>query len=59
MKLSCHDRSDWLLSMMKTRQDNDMINHIGAIYAKNDIELSWPNGSSVDCDENYIRQLHG
>ena len=34
-------------SMMKTRKDNDMINHIGAVYAKSEMEfqigcgLSW------------------
>ena len=28
--------------MMKTRQDNDMTDRIGVIYAKNDNELLWP-----------------
>ena len=27
--------------MMKTRQDNDMIDHIGALYAENNTELPW------------------
>ena len=27
--------------MTKTRQDNDMIDSIGAIYVENEIELSW------------------
>ena len=27
--------------MMKTRQDNDVIDHTGVVYAKNDIELLW------------------
>ena len=26
---------------MKTRQDNDMTNRIGAVYAENEIKLSW------------------
>ena len=26
--------------MMKTKQDNDMIDHIGLVYIKNNIELS-------------------
>ena len=26
---------------MKTRQDNDMTDWIGAVYAKNETELSW------------------
>ena len=29
---------------MKTKQDNDVIDRIGVIYAKNDTELSWPIG---------------
>ena len=28
--------------MMKTKEDNDVIDRIGAIYAENDIKLSWP-----------------
>ena len=27
--------------MKKTKQDNDMINRIGAIYIENNIQLSW------------------
>lgn len=41
---------------MKTRQDNDMTEHIGVVYTKNDIELSWAIGLSVLCDENQKRQ---
>ena len=26
---------------MKTRQDNDVIDRIGAVYAENDVEHSW------------------
>ena len=40
MKLSCHDQSNELRSMMKTRQDNDAINHKMEGYAENDTELS-------------------
>lgn len=39
---------------MKIKQINDMIDHTGAVYAKNDIELSWPIKSIVDYDENHI-----
>ena len=27
---------------MKTSQDNDVTNHIGAVYVKNNTELPWP-----------------
>ena len=37
---------------MKTRHDNDVINHKSVVYTKNDTELSWPIESGVDCDEN-------
>ena len=43
--------------MMKTIQDNDVTNHADVVYAKNDIELSWPIRSGADCDENQLRQL--
>ena len=40
--------------MMKTRQNNDVINRIGVVYIKNDTKLSWLIRLSVDCDENQI-----
>lgn len=43
---------------MKTKPDNDVINHMSLVYAKNDIELSWPIKSGADNDENHIGQLH-
>ena len=51
MKLSCCDRSDQVQSKKKTRQDNDMINHIGLVYAENDIELSRPIRPRAVCDK--------
>ena len=36
------DLLDHVRSMMKTKQDNDMINRIGVIYTKNKTELSEP-----------------
>ena len=45
-------------SVMTTRQDNDMTDHIGVIYAKNDTKLSWPIGPSVDSDDNQKGQQH-
>ena len=41
--------------MMKTRQDNDVTDHTGAIYVENNIELSWPIESGVVYDKNQIR----
>ena len=37
---------------MNTRQYNDMMVHIGAIYTKNDTKLSWSIGLGVDYKEN-------
>ena len=42
---------------MITREDNDVFNYIGTVYANNDTELSWSIGSGVDYDENQRRQL--
>ena len=39
-------------------QENDVTNHVDAIYAKNDIKVSWLIKSGADCNENQIRQLH-
>ena len=41
--------------MTKARQDNDMTNCTSTVYAKNDIELSWPIGPGVICHENQTR----
>ena len=38
-KLRCHDRLDQMSSMMKTRQDNNVTDSIGAVYTENDTEL--------------------
>ena len=55
-KLSCHDLSNWVPFVTKTRQVNNMINHTCAIYVENDIELAWPIRPVVNCDENHIRK---
>ena len=57
-KLNCCDQSNWVPFVIKTKQDNDMTNCKGAVYAKNNIELSWLIGLGVDGDENQIGQLH-
>ena len=56
--LNYHDWMNQVLSMTKIRHENDMIDHTGAIYAKNNTKLSWPIRSGANCDENQIRQLH-
>lgn len=42
MKLSYHDRLDHVRSVMKTRQDNDVIDFIGLVYTEIEIKLSRP-----------------
>ena len=41
MKLNYHVRFDKVRYMEKTRQDNDVTNHIDVVYAKILTELSW------------------
>ena len=40
MKLSYRDRSNRVRSMIKTKQDNDVIDHIDVVYTKNETEYS-------------------
>lgn len=47
-----------MTSLNKTKQDNDVSNHIGAVYDKNEIELSWPIGPGDVCDKNQIGQWY-
>ena len=54
MKLNYHDWSDHVQSMMKTKQDNDMTDHIGLVYAKIKTELLWAIWPSAIYDENQI-----
>ena len=42
MKLSFYDRSDWVQFMIKTKEDSDVIDCIGLVYAKAETELSRP-----------------
>ena len=41
---------------MKTRQDNDMTDHIGLLHSKIETELLGPIWSGTVCDENQIGQ---
>ena len=49
-KLSYHDRLNWVWSITKTRQDNDMINSTSATYIGNEAKLSWSIRLSVVYD---------
>ena len=37
---------------MKTKEDNNVIDHIGLVYIGNDTELSGPIKPSAICDKN-------
>lgn len=56
-KLNFHDRSDRLLSIIKTRQDNNVIVSIGLVYAKIEAELSGSIEPSVVCYNNMIDRI--
>lgn len=43
----------------KTKQHNNKIDLIDAVYAKKETDLSWLIKSSVICDENKTEQWHG
>ena len=47
---------DQVRSMLKNKQDNDLIDRIGVVYTKNEIELLLSIGSSTVYDENQIGQ---
>lgn len=53
-EIEFHDRLDWVRSVIKIGQDNDITDHTSVVYAKNNIELSWPIWLSVNSDENQI-----
>ena len=44
--------------MMKTRQDNDVIDRLDTIYVKNETELPCLIGLGIICDKNQIGQWH-
>ena len=56
MKLSCSDRSDYVRYVTKTRQDNNVNDHIGLGYAETENELSGPIWPGTIRSENQIRQ---
>ena len=44
--------------MAKTRHDNDMTDHLGLLYTKNETELSWPIQQGKVYDEDRIGERH-
>lgn len=51
-KLNYHDRSDWVLIVTEIKENNDMMDHTDAVYAKNKTNLSLSIKSSAFYDEN-------
>lgn len=47
IRLSSHDQSYWVQSMKKTRQDNDLIDHIGVVYVEKYTKLLRPTRPDV------------
>ena len=41
---------------MKTKQDNDVIEHTSMVYIENNSELSWPIKPGVVCEENCTKE---
>ena len=56
MILNYQDQSNNVWSMTKTRQDNDVVDHIGPFYAKNKIEQLWSIWRGTIDEEEHIKQ---
>lgn len=55
-KQNYQDLSNQVWSVIKTRQDNDLPNHTGIVYGKNETKLLWSIGLCAVCQENQARQ---
>ena len=55
-KLNYHDKSDRVRSVMKIRDNNNVTDRIGTVYAENENELSWPIRQGVVYDKNDTQQ---
>ena len=55
-KQNYHDQSNRVRYVIKTRQDNDLIDHTGMVYVEKETELSWSMALGTVCDENLIGQ---
>lgn len=49
--MRCHDRSDGVGFVKKTKQDNDT-DHIDLVYTETEIKLSGPISMDVVCEDN-------
>lgn len=58
MILNCGDLSDRVGSMAKTKQDNNMIECLGVVYAETETKLSGPIKRGVVCYQNQIEKQH-
>ena len=56
MILNCQDQADSVWYVTKTRQDNDMSDHIGVVYVEIKIELPRLIEQDAFYHENEIRQ---
>ena len=54
MKLSCSDRLDRVWFVTKTRQNNDVIDCIGVVYAETKTKLLGPIKPGAVCYDNQI-----
>ena len=54
--LNYHDWLNWVSTVTKTRQDNNVIDHTDVVYIENETELSWLIGLGTIYDENQIAQ---
>lgn len=54
-KLNHRDLFDWLRSVMKTKQNNDVTHCTDAIYVENETKLLWAIGLGAFCEDNQIR----
>ena len=54
--LSYNDWLNWVSTVTKTRQDNNVIDHTDVVYIENETELSWLIGLGTSYDENQIAQ---
>ena len=57
-ELNYHGQLDGMLCITKTKEENNMIDHIGVISVEYDTELLRPIGYYVVYDHDKIRQFH-
>ena len=57
-KLNCPNLCDWVRYVIKTRQDNDVIDFTNVVYSKNETKLSWSIEAGAVCHKNKIGQWH-